>query len=285
MKRLWLSLPLVALLLLLTNIPTASDCAPPLEIGVKPLPPEVSAILSVHGGEVLVSEDGTITVTNPEEPPKRFQSGAAILQHPWGAELRKNTSNYGTISHMRAGPLHTGNGNTNSSVSSIFVWAFDAGATWWIEVGFAYNAGCNCWGIFYATNGWPTEDNPNDWYQAFVGPTPPYDWHDLGAFRDSIDPNGYNVTIDGWMPTRLPLRGGNPADVITVGTSHVWNNVQLLSAFYNTDYYTSPGGAGRTHANPDWCNVWGTYPRYHPNTVNWSFNISGPTYAAPPPGC
>lgn len=110
MKRLLLSLSLVALLLLLTNIPTASDCAPPLEIGVKPLPPEVSAILSVHGGEVLVSEDGTITVTNPAEPPKRFRNGAAILQHPWGAELRKNTSNYGIISHMRAGPSTLGTG-------------------------------------------------------------------------------------------------------------------------------------------------------------------------------
>jgi len=275
----------------------------------------VSFPVPVDGGEIFYHADGCITVrhkgkiladhiecVDPDSLPQREVWGsvvdtrtaqtcsgdtllAAQIGKPYEVSLWNGYANYGLSSHLVPGPLSRGDGRTNTAVTSVFVWGASCSGrpgAWYIEVGFAYNQGCDCWGIFYSTNYWPYGDC-NRWYQAFVGPANETDWHTLQAYRDSVDINGYNVWIDGHVYTKLPLPGGNPSPRLTIGTHHSETNIYSIWSLTEYVYrYQQPGGSSpvRAEVHTVYC-VPGSGQRY---AVHWydygHFLLYGPTGGA-----
>jgi hypothetical protein len=206
--------------------------------------------------------------------------------HPYEVSLYNGSLNYGLSSHLIPGPLNRGDGSDGGAVTSAFVFGDECGGGagyWYIEVGFSYNPWCDCWGIFYATNYWP-DGNPDEQYLAYVGPANETDWHTLEAARDIYDPNGYNVRIDGWVPTRLPLPGGNPSDTLIIGTHHNMTNTQFTWSTTQYVYrYQQPGYGSPVRADWNWavCSHYLGQPWY---TADWRdlgyFVLHGPNEAS-----
>lgn len=279
----------------------------------KGFPRPVRFPVPVDGGEVFYHADGCITVwhkgriladhidcVDPNSLPDRevsvcvvdsrtFKrwSGTLLLEpqtHPFEVTLVTEATNYGVSSHLIPGPLNRGDGRTGSAVTSVFAtgdWVSGGAGFWYVEVGFAYNSGCDCWGIFYATNYWPDGD-PNTQYCAFVGPANETDWHTLEAARDIYDPNGCNVRIDGWVPTRLPLPGGNPSGWLIIGTHHNMTRDYLTSSLTQYVYrYQQPGYGSPVRAQWTWARCRG-YEGQLWYTADWRglghFLLHGPTW-------
>jgi hypothetical protein len=278
----------------------------------------VSFPVPVDGGEIFYHADGCITVrhkgkiladhiecVDPDSLPQREMwvsvvdrrtsetcSGgtllAAGLGKPYEVSLWNGYTNYGVSATLRPGPLSTGDGRLNSAVTSVFVWGDPCGGgagRWYVELGFAYNPGCTCWGIFYSTNYWP-DGNPDSWYQVFLGPANETDWHTFKAYRDGIDINGYNVWVDGHVFTKLPLPGGNPSPKLTIGTHHNETNRDFIWAKAQYVYrYQLPNAGSPVRAK---CHV--AYCIHPPGQQYYAgvwyadgyFVLYGPTWG---PGC
>jgi len=284
-----------------------------IRVSGKGFPRPVRFPVPVDGGEIFFHADGCITVrhkgkiladriecVDPDSLPQRevsvcagdtrtsqTWSGTLPLEpgsHPYQVNLYNYDNNYGVSTHIVPGPLNRGNGWDGGAVTSVFVAGDECSGGagyWYIEVGFSYNIGCDCWGIFYATNYWP-DGNPDTQYLAYVGPANETDWHTLKAYRDWEDINGYNVWIDGHVFTKLPLPGGNPSDTLIIGTHHNMTNDQLTSSLTQYVYrYQQPGGQWRVLADYDWyvCYYPPGEPRY---TADWRglghFLLHGPTW-------
>ena len=181
------------------------------------------------------------------------------------------------------GPVNRGNGWYGSAVTSVFAtgdWVSGGAGFWYVEVGFTYHAGCDCWAIFYATNYWPDGD-PETQYRAYVGPANETDWHTLKAYRDWVDINGYNVWIDGQVYTKLPLPGGNPSGWLIIGTHHNMTNDQVTDSLTQYVYrYQQPGGQSpvRSQWTKGRC-LYVVFPWY---TADWKdlghFRLYGPNW-------